>query len=251
MSGGIPSLQKLHSHTPSGSGPAGRHRLRSAPDRVGREPQAFFLAAPADFLVSFPDRHATCFRWHAVEKVSRPPNGRVDFFLRACGPATSNRGRLAARGVGAAMSVRRRSRNRGAARNGHRKRTRVRVACGDAIRLRGVGTHSSHGHPGRSVVGSRFSLPFVILRSDRRQEPRGRHLPRGPGLPAAALTSSPHVGLVRMPAPAGRTASATRRRSPVVNRATSLPAPTAGSSRGCRRRTRPDQRTRLRSVPKS
>ncbi len=214
----------------------------------GRAPRAGFSPPRTGFLVSACDRHATCLSVKVMEKVSGPPRGNVDLFHRVDRPAASDRGRTAARGVGDATSDRRRRWNLGAARNGHRKRTRVRVACGDAIRPRGVGTHPSHGHLGRSVVGNRLLLPPVVPRSDRRQEPRGRHLSRGPGLPAAALTSSPHVGFVRMPAPAGRTASATRRRSPVVNRATFLPAPTVGSSRGCRRRTRPDHRTRLRTV---
>jgi hypothetical protein len=200
------------------------------------------------FSVSAPDRHATCMWIGVVEKVSGPPAGRVDFIHRTVRTAASDRGQTAVRGVGDASSGRQRRWNLGAVRNGHRKRTRVRVACGDAIRPRGVGTHSSHGHLGRSVVGSRFSLPPVVLSSERRREPRGRHLARGPGLPAATLTPSPPVGFVRMPAPAGRTASATRRRSPAVNRVTFLPAPTVGLSRGCRRRTRPDPRTRLRSV---
>ena len=214
----------------------------------GRAPRAAFSPPRTGFPVSGCDRHATCLSSKSVEKVSEPPRGRVDLDHRAVRSAASNRGRPAARSVGDATSGCRRRWNLGAARNGHRKRTRVRVACGDAIRPRGVGTHSSHGHLGRSVVGSRFALPPVVLRSDRRHEPRGRHLSRGPGLPAAALTPSHHVGFVRMPAPAGRTALATRRRSPVVNRATFLPAPTVGSSRGCRRRTRPDHRTRLRTV---
>jgi hypothetical protein len=64
-------------------------------------------------------------------------------------------------------------------------------------------------------------------------------------LPAAALTPST-VGFVRMPAPAGRTAQATRRRSPVVNRATSRPEQSVGSSDGWGERTRPGPRTRLR-----
>jgi hypothetical protein len=64
-------------------------------------------------------------------------------------------------------------------------------------------------------------------------------------LPAAALTPST-VGFVRMPAPAGRTAQATRRRSPVVNRATSYPEQSIGLSDGWKRRTRPGSRTRLR-----
>ena len=194
------------------------------------------------------DRHATCSSRSGGEKVSRPFPGRVDLNSVASQTVRFVRHRTAVRCVGSTTSGVRRGWNLGATRNGHRKRSRVRVACGDAIRPRGVGTHSSHGHFGRSVVGPSFFASPVALRSDRRLEPRVRHLSRGSGLPAATLTPPRSVRFVRRPAPAGRTASATRRRSPVVNRAASLPAPTVGSSRGWRRRTPPDPRTRRRAV---
>lgn len=214
----------------------------------GHRPRVGFSLLPGGFPICPVDRHATCSSRTGVEKVSRPSPGRVDLFFVARRAVRFVRYRTAVRCVGSTTSGGRRGWNLGAARNGHRKRSRVRVACGDAIRPRGVGTHSSHGHFGRSVVGPRFFASPVALRSDRRLEPRVRHLPRGPGLPAAALTPPVSVRFVRMPAPAGRTASATRRRSPVVNRAASLPAPTVGSSRGWRRRTPPDPRTRRRAV---
>jgi hypothetical protein len=64
-------------------------------------------------------------------------------------------------------------------------------------------------------------------------------------LPAAALTGSKN-GSVRMPAQAGRTASATRPRSPVVTRVTSVPGTTAGMSCGWRWHTTPGPRSRQR-----
>ena len=193
-------------------------------------------------------RHAECSLSGVMEKDSQPVSGGVNFLHRPATPAACDRGGPTGRGVcGCSTSDHRCSRDQGAARNGYRKRTRVRVACGGAIRPRGVGTHASHGHFGRSVVGSRF-FPPVVLRPDRRRQPCGRHLARGSRLPAAALTTFRHPGLMRPSAPADRIAQATRPGSPVVNRATSVPAPTVGTSRGWRRRTRPDPRKRLRQV---
>ena len=193
-------------------------------------------------------RHAICSRQGGVEIDSHPVSGGVNYFHRPTRPATSDRGGWVVRCVGGiARSDRRCRRDLGAARNGYRKRTRVRVACGGAIRPRGVGTHSSHGHLGRSVVGNRLLPPFV-LPSDRRRQPGSRHLSRGPGLPTAALTTARLPGFVRLSAPADRFAQATRPGIPDVNRATSLPGHIVGSSRDWRRRTRPDPRMRLRPV---
>jgi hypothetical protein len=214
-------------------------RRRNRPPRPGFQPPApggGFFGGSARALrrdVASGKRFASGVR---TRKLSPSPRRSSAF---SCG-------RQAGRGVGGtARSGRRRGRDLGAARDGYRKRTRVRVACGGAIRPRGVGTHASHGHFGRSVVGSRC-FPPVVLRSERRREPCVRHLSRGPGLPAAALTTFRHFGFVRLSALADRTVRATRLAGPVVNRAASLPAPTVGSSRGWRRRTRPGPRTRLR-----
>ena len=193
-------------------------------------------------------RHAVCSGRRVVEIDSQPVPGGVNCFHRPTRRATSDRGgRVVRCGGGIARSDRQRCRDLGAARNGYRKRTRVRVACGGAIRPRGVGTHSSHGHLGRSVVGNRFLPPFVLLPARRRQ-PGGRHLSRGPGLPAAALTTACQARFVRLSAPADRFAQATRPGIPEVNRATSLPGHIVGSSRDWRRRTRPDPRKRLRRI---
>jgi hypothetical protein len=214
----------------------------------GCAPRAGFLARRRNGADFRRFRHAECCWCAGMEKDSHPVFGGVNFSYRPAKPATVDRGGSTGRGGrGIATSDHERGRDQGAARNGYRKRTRVRVACGGAIRPRGVGTHASHGHFGRSVVGSSF-FPPVVLRSERRRQPCGRHLPRGARLSAAALTTPRHPGLMWTSAPADRIAQATRPGFPVVNRATSVPAPTVGTSRGWRRRTRPDPRKRLRPV---
>lgn len=105
------------------------------------------------------------------------------------------------------------------------------------------GIQSSHGHSGRSVGRFRF-LSSVVQRLPGGHPSRRSPLSRGPGLLAALTTRD--VGFGRMPAPAGRTAPATRRRSPVVNRAVPTPAIPAGTSGGWMGRTRTGPRTRLR-----
>jgi hypothetical protein len=191
-------------------------------------------------------RHENCFFSGAAENNSQPTRRSVNCVGRSAKPAARDRGGFRGRCVVASPKIScRRGWNHSAAKSGYRKRTRVRVACGGAIRLRGVGTLESHGHFGRSVVG-RF-LPPVVLPPSCEEPLRRRHFSSGPGLPAAALT--PHlVGFVRMSAPADSIVRATRLRSAAVNRATSSPAPSAGASGSWGRRTRPDPRTRLRPV---
>lgn len=191
-------------------------------------------------------RHGTCIVWGALKKSSRSMSGSVNSGHRSAKPAPGFRGRSMRRCDGRqGSSWRGCGWNHGAARNGYRKRTRVRVACGVTIRPRGVGTLSSHGHFGRSVDGS--FLPPVVLLPVREDLLRRGHLSRGPGLPAAALTAST-VGFVRMSALADSMSGATRLRPAVVTRATSAPAHPAGLSGGWTRRTRPDPRMRLLQV---
>jgi hypothetical protein len=191
-------------------------------------------------------RHATCIVPMALKKSSQAAQGSVNSGDRPAKEAPGDRGRSRRRcGVGRAWACRRRGWNHGAARNGYRKRTRVRVACGVTIRPRGVGTLSSHGHFGRSVDGS--FLPPVVLQPVREDPLRRGRFSRGPRLPAAALTDLT-VGFVRMSALADSMSWATRLRRAVVNRATSAPAQPAGLSGGWARRTRPDRRTRLPQV---
>ena len=189
-------------------------------------------------------RHATCIRTVRIEKDSRTIPESVNSRVSVAKPRlpTETRSRRSG-GGGRARCTSRRGWNQGAAGYGCRKRTHVREACGGTIRFRGVGIIFSHGHPGRSVGRFRSSLP-VVQRLPGGYPSLRSPFSRGPGLLAALTTRD--VGFVRMPAPAGRTASATRRRSPVVNRAVPIPATTVGTSGGWMGRTRTGPRTRLR-----
>ena len=190
--------------------------------------------------------HGTCIVLETLKKSSQSSHGSVNSGDRSAKSVPDIRNRWMRRGgVEQGGSWRRCGWNHGAARNGYRKRTRVRVACGVTIRPRGVGILSSHGHIGRSVGGLFGS--FVVLQPHSEALLRREHLSSGPGLPTAALTGS-HVGFVRMSAPADSIERATRHLSAVVNRAASVPAQPVGMSGGWTRRTRPDPRTRLRTV---
>ena len=180
--------------------------------------------------------HAECFPSRVAKKVSLSAHESVNFPPAAAKPSTRKRDRW----------IQRCGSIHGAAGNGHRKRTRVRVACGDAIRSCGVGILSSHGHFGRSIA-RRESLPHVVLEPAGEPPCRRRSPPRGSGLPAAALTT-PSVRSARLSALADRTAPTTRRRSPTVIRATSCPGISTGMSGGWRRCTHPDSCTRLHGI---
>ena len=180
--------------------------------------------------------HTKCTRCPPAKKVSLSAHGSVNFSPAAAKSSSHQRDRWSGR----------RGLIHGAAGNGHRKRTRVRVACGDAIRSGGVGILSSHGHFGRSIA-RRESLPHVVLEPVGGPPCRRRPTPRGSRLPAAALTIPP-VRSARMSAPADRTAPATRRRSPAVICATSFPGTSAGMSGGWWRRILPDPCTRLHGI---
>ena len=191
-------------------------------------------------------RHGRCLVQELLEKYSRLVRRSVNSAHRSAKTAQGNRGLFFQRGGGNRIWFgSHRGLNHGAARNGYRKRTRVRVACGVTIRPCGVGILSSHGHIGRSVGG--WFGSFVVLQPHSEALLRREHLSSGPGLPTAALTGS-HVGFVRMSAPADSIERATRHLSAVVNRAASVPAQPVGMSGGWTRRTRPDPRMRLRTV---
>jgi hypothetical protein len=201
------------------------------------EPEFAHVAGSPHLMFSGGERHAKCFVSGTAKIVSLSLHGSVNFWPAAAKSSTLSRDWPRGR----CGSI------HGAERNGYRKRTRVRVACGGAIRTPGVGILSSHGHFGRSIV-RRESLPLVVL--ETALEPAGelpcrRRTPaRGARLPAATLTTPP-VRSARLSAPADRTASATRRRSQAVIRAASYPGTSAGMSGGWWRRTLPDPCTRL------
>ena len=252
MSAAPPMCKLFLSFSPAGPTTAGRFVVSSIARKVECDGKASFFAADAKNDACRSIRHGTCIPVPGLEKVSLPTPGSVNSFHRFAKSVTFNRHELRGRdGDARARDGRSRCPIQGAARNGNRKRTRVRVACGGSNRPGGVGIHPSHGHLGRSIGSRNLSL-LVVNRPSR---PEGlaaadsgllrRHLSSGSGLPAA-LTHTHHVGFVRMPAPAGRTVQATRLCSPVVNRATSCPDQSVGLSRGWKRRTRPGSRTRLR-----
>jgi len=135
------------------------------------------------------DRHATCMPPVFLEKASHSLHESVDFSERR---AKAGRGFLKSLPAGTRRCAERCSAerqsgwNHGAARNGNRKRTRVRVACGGGIRPRGLGHQPIHGHFGLSVVG-RGNMPPVVYQPACEFRIRQRHFSRGPRL-LAALT---------------------------------------------------------------
>jgi len=137
------------------------------------------------------DRHATCMPSVFLEKDSHSCHESVNFSHRGAKVVRGDhRGPTAGaqRCPAAWLSAGRQDGwNHGAARNGNRKRSRVRVACGGDIRPRGLGHQPIHGHYGLSVVG-RDSSPPVVCQPACEFRIRQRHLSRGPGL-LAALTS--------------------------------------------------------------
>jgi len=137
-----------------------------------------------------PVRHATCIPSVFLEKDSHSLQESVDFSKHRAKVAQGDQKSSATRSR--AIAARRRAGqqfgwNHGAARNGNRKRTRVRVACGGGIRPRGLGHQPIHGHFGLSVVGRELCSPVVHLPACELRV-RQRHFSRGPGL-LAALTS--------------------------------------------------------------
>jgi len=143
--------------------------------------------------------------------------------------------------------------NHSAARNGNRKRSRVRVACGGGIRSHGLGHQPIHGHSGLSVVGRDISLPGilppVVHQPACELRVRQRHFSSGSRL-LAALTprdtcfarTSAHE---RQPAH-HKTVWATRPDGCPVIRAASLPTCSPERPAAGRGAHHPSPRTRLR-----
>ena len=138
-------------------------------------------------------RHTTCMSAVFVEKESHSLHESVDFLkLRAKVESVSrvNLDSLVTQTRWPAdrpTAGRQAGLNHGAARNGNRKRTRVRVACGGGIRPRSLGHQPIHGHIGLSVVG-RGTFPPVVHQPACEFRIRQRHFSHGAGL-LAALTS--------------------------------------------------------------
>jgi len=183
------TLQKL----PSRRWAARRFVLRvvnssmNAPLRPRMRPR--FTAGRSKGMESASARHAKCMPSVFLEKDSHSARESVNFVQH---PAKAVHDLLMIAAAGAGWTVERHDAvrhvgwNHGASRNGNRKRTRVRVACGGGIRPRGLGHQPIHGHFGRSVVGR--ELPsHVVLLPDCEALLRQRRVSRGPGL-LAALT---------------------------------------------------------------
>ena len=138
-------------------------------------------------------RHATCISAVFIEKDSQSLHESVDFRRRRAKVASDSRKERDSLAIRSRLPVerpaaRRQVRwNHGAARNGNRKRTRVRVACGGGIRPRGLGHQPIHGHFGLSVV-LRGMVPHVVHQPACEFRIRQRHLSRGAGLLAALMT---------------------------------------------------------------
>jgi len=195
-------------------------------------------------------RHATCLSAVFLEKDSHSCRHGVHWANRWAETDTSGRKRPADSTHQAA--VRRDSdwhagRIHGAARNGNRKRTRVRVACGGGIRPRGLGHQSIHGHFGLSVV-DRGCVP-VVLQPVRDVVPRGTpgqgRFSRGPGLLAALIRGTPRRARPSAHLQADCTGDAPVRL--LLDPCCLCPPTPSGTSGGRKRRTPPGPRTRLRS----
>jgi len=196
-------------------------------------------------------RHVTCFSAVFLEKDSHWCRECVHWSDRWVETAISGRNRPSVSNRRAADrrdSGRHAGRIQGAARNGNRKRTRVRVACGGGIRPRGLGHQPIHGHFGLSVV-DRETFPLVVLQPALDLIPRGisgqRRFSRGTGLPAALIRGTPrrarHSAHLQSDCPGD---------APVrllLDPCRLCPPAPSGTSGGRKRRTPPGPRTRLRS----
>ena len=151
--------------------------------------RAGLTAGCRSLLKSSRDRHATCMPSVFLEKDSHFFHESVNFFQHRATAVQGNQKSLTTRSR--LLAARRTTEpqsgwNHGAARNGNRKRTRVRVACGGGIRPRGLGHQPIHGQFGLSVVGREILSP-IVHQPGCELRVRQRHLSRGPGLLAALM----------------------------------------------------------------
>ncbi len=201
--------------------------------------------------ISTRDRHATCMTPVFLEKDSHSLHESVDFCHRRAKVAQGKQKSLAAgsrRTANRCTTGRRSGWNHSAVRNGNRKRTRVRVACGGGIRPRGLGHQPIHGHFGLSVVGRESFSPVVHLPACELRV-RQRHFSRGPGLLAALTARTTSVARLsafeRQPAH-HQTVWATRPAGCTVIRAASVLKDPPERPAAGRKAHQPSLRTRLR-----
>ena len=202
-------------------------------------------------LIWMRDRHATCMPSVFLEKDSHSLHESVNFCHRRAKAVQGKQKSLAA---GSRRAAKRCTTGQcsgwihGAARNGNRKRTRVRVACGGGIRPRSLGHQPIHGHFGLSVVG-RGTLSPVVHQPACELRVRQGHLSRGPGLLAALTprgTSFARMSAHERPSAHHQTVRATRPAGCTVIRAASvLKCPPERPAAG-RDAHQPSPRTRLR-----
>ena len=231
---------------------AQRVRIRAgSPAGIGVGMRVGSGACRSGRLIWSRDRHATCMTSVFLEKDSHSLHESVNFCHRRAKVVQGKQKSLAAgsrRAAKRCTTGRRSGWNHGAVRNGNRKRTRVRVACGGGIRPRGLGHQPIHGHFGLSVV-RRGILPPVVYQPACEFRIRQRHFSRGPGLLAALTARTTSVARLsaceRQPA-YHQTVWATRPAGCTVIRAASvLKEPPERPAAG-RKAHQPSPRTRLR-----
>ena len=225
--------------------------LIAVPEPAASFLRAGFVAGRAGWLKSARDRHATCMPPVFLEKDSHSLHESVDFSKRRVTVVQGNQKSPAIRPRSTAarcITGQQSGWNHGAARNGNRKRTRVRVACGGGIRPRGLGHQPIHGPFGLSVVGRETFSP-VVHQPACELRVRQRHFSRGPGL-LAALTSRDlclaRSSAYERPSAHRQTVWATRPAGCTVIRAASVltcPPERPAAGRGAHQ---PSPRTRLR-----
>ena len=231
---------------------AQRVRIRAgSPAGIGAGMRAGSGACRSGRLIRTRDRHATCITPVFLEKDSHSLHESVDFCHRRAKVVQGKQKSLAAgsrRAAKRCTTGRRSGWNHGAVRNGNRKRTRVRVACGGGIRPRGLGHQPIHGHFGLSVVGRESFSPVVHLPACELRV-RQRHFSRGPGLLAALTARTTSVARLsayeRQPAH-HQTVWATRPAGCTVIRAASVLKDPPERPAAGRKAHQPSPRTRLR-----
>jgi hypothetical protein len=222
--------------------------LRGAPTRAGFAVGRRVAAKKSLY------RHTTCMSAVFVEKDSHSLHESVDFLKLRAKVASGSRENLDSLVTQTRWPAdrptagRQAGLNHGAARNGNRKRTRVRVACGGGIRPRSLGHQPIHGHFGLSVVGRETLSPVVYLPACELRV-RQRHFSRGPGLLAALTARTTSVARLsayeRQPAH-HQTVWATRPAGCTVIRAASVLKDPPERPAAGRKAHQPSPRTRLR-----